>query len=225
LGPPLDNWTFDVNITTREPFQISGNLANGGVTLDLKLVGKGQEPALAGTARIVNFVTTLPFSTLRITNGFVYFTEDDPFEPQLNIQGESYIRNYRVNVYIYGPASDAKTIFSSEPPLPQEDIISLLATGTTTSELAGDNNVAASRAAALVAQKLWRSIFKKKPDPGEPKDSFLDRINVNVGAVDPKTGEQEVRAGFKLTENFQLVGDLDFLGNARAQIRFLIRLK
>ncbi len=225
LGPPLNNWTFDVSVTTLDPFQIRGNLANGGVTLDLELVGTGEEPALVGTARIVDFVTTLPFSALRITNGFVYFTKSNPFEPQLNIQGESNLRNYRINVYIYGPASDAKTIFSSEPPLPQEDIISLLATGTTTSELAGDNNVAASRAAALVAQKLWRSIFKKKPAPDKPKDTFLDRIDVNVGAIDPKTGEQEVRAGFRLTEHFQLVGDLDFLGNARAQIRFLIRFK
>ncbi len=225
FGPPLDNWTFDVSVTTREPFQISGNLANGEVTLDLQLVGKGQEPALAGTARIVNFVTTLPFSTLRITNGFVYFTKDEPFEPQLNIQGESYVRNYRVSVFIYGPASDARTIFSSEPPLPQEDIISLLATGATTSELTGDNNVAASRAAALVAQKLWRSIFKKKPDPDKPKDTFVDRIDVNVGAVDPRTGEQQVRASFRLNEHFELIGDIDFLGNARAQIQYLIRFR
>ncbi len=49
--------------------------------------------------------------------------------PQLNIQATSTLQDYNINVFIYGPRKDPKTVMSSEPPLPQEDIVALLATG------------------------------------------------------------------------------------------------
>ena len=52
-----------------------------------------------------------------------------------NIQATSTMQDYNIGVYIYGTADDPKTVFSSEPPLPQEDIIALLATGATASQL------------------------------------------------------------------------------------------
>ncbi|HEX9659140.1 MAG TPA: translocation/assembly module TamB domain-containing protein, partial [Rhodothermales bacterium] len=225
LDGPLANWNFDVAVTTRDPFLIRGNLANGGAVVDLKLVGKGADPVLDGSVRIVDFVASLPFSRLNVTHGFVYFSPDAPFEPNLDIQGESFLRNYRIRVYIYGSVRDAQTIFTSEPPLPQEEIISLLATGTTTAELTGDSSVVAGRAAALLAQKLWRSVFKRKRDTDEDPDPFMDRFDVDIGGVDPRTGEQEVRASFKMTDHFQLIGGLGFRGNARGEARYLIRFK
>lgn len=225
LDEPFANWTFDVAVTTKDPFLIRGNLANGGATVDLKLVGKGSGPSLDGSVKIVDFVASLPFSRLTITNGFVYFSKDAPFEPNLDIQGESFLRDYRISVYIYGPATDPQTIFTSEPPLPQEDIISLLATGTTTEELTGSSGVVAGRAGALLAQKLWRTVFKPKRKAGEEPNPFMDRFDVDIGAVDPKTGEQEVRASFRMTKRFELIGGLDIRGNARGEVRYLIRFK
>jgi len=55
-----------------------------------------------------------------------------------------------------------EAVFTSEPPLPQEEIISLLATGATRAELTGNNNVLAGRAATLLVTQLYRKFFKKR---------------------------------------------------------------
>lgn len=220
--PPLRDWTFNIAIKTKDPFAIRGNLANGSAIVDMSLVGNGKTPALDGMVRIENFVASLPFSKLQVTNGYVYFSRDEPFVPKLDIQADSSMRDYNIHAYIYGTADDPKTIFSSEPPLPQEDIIALLATGATSSEL-GSGDALAGRAAVLLFQRLYRKVFKAK-EPSE-NESFLSRVNVDVGGVDPRTGQQEVSTRFRLGENLYLVGDLDVGGNIRGQVKYLLRFR
>ena len=221
-APPLSNWKFALKIHTEDPFVIQGNLANGAALVDLNLGGTGKAPTLDGTVRIENFVASLPFSKLRITNGFVYFTKDDPFIPHLNIQATSNLQDYEVNVYIYGTAQDPKTVMSSEPPLRQQDIISLLATGATTANLNSGTGLA-GRAAVLLLQSVYHKIFKSKP-PDE-NESFASRFKVNVGGVDARTGQQDISSSFKLSPDLYLIGDIDVGGDLRATVRYLLRFK
>lgn len=222
-NPPLRDWTFDLAITSKDPFEIRGNLANGGAFIDLKLRGTGLQPYLEGSVRIENFVASLPFSKLNVSYGYVYFSADAPFEPRLDIRATSNMRDYNINVFIYGDPLEPQTVFTSEPPLPQEDIVSLLATGTTTQELTGSADVVAGRAAVLVFQKYYRKIFKKR-EPSE-KNSFFERFDVDVGSIDQKTGKQAATARFELGENFYLVGDLDVEGDFRGQLKYLLRFR
>ena len=159
--PPLRDWKFDVAIKTKDPFLIRGNLANGGAIVDLKLGGTGLHPGLQGLVRLENVEATLPFSRLEIAYGYLYFNPDDSLNPKIDLHGTSVIRDYTVHVYVYGTSLSPEAIFTSEPPLPQEEIISLLATGTTRQELTGNNNVLAGRAAMLLVQQLYRKVFKK----------------------------------------------------------------
>jgi hypothetical protein len=220
---PVADWTFDVAIKTHDPFMISGNLANGSVDTDLHLGGTGQKLTLEGYAEINNFTASLPFSKLEVPYGYVYFTKDDPFVPQLDIQGSSSMRGYDISVYIYGDPSNPLTIFTSQPPLPQEEIVSLIATGLTTSEITSNGNAVAGRAAVLAIQSLYRKIFKKS-EPTE-KESFLDRFQFDIGGVDPRTGRQDVSAQFQLSKRFYLIGALDVQGNLTGQVQYLIRFK
>ena len=223
--PPLRDWTFDVAIKTRpdDPFQIRGNLASGSASVDMKFGGTGLEPYLDGTVRVENLTASLPFSKLTVTRGFVLFKPEAPFEPTLDLQAESDMRDYHINAYIYGTASDPQVSLTSEPPLPHADIISLLATGTTASELTGSSDVLAGRAALLVFQQLYRKVFKKK-EPSE-QESLFERFDVDVGGVDTRTGRQEMSARFKLGENIYLIGDLDVGGEFTGRVRYLLRFR
>jgi hypothetical protein len=223
-SPPLRDWKFALKIHTKDPFLIHGNLANGSALVDLTIGGTGKAPTLEGSVRIENFVASLPFSNLNVTNGFVYFTKDDPFVPNLNIQATSTMQDYNINVYIYGTASDPKTVMSSEPPLRQEDIVSLLATGATTSNLNSGTGIA-GRAAVLLLQSVYHKVFKSKPPAGADNESFSSRFKVDVGGVDSRTGQQEVSSSFKLSKQLYLVGDVDVGGDLRGTIRYLIRFK
>src|SRR5262249_57927356 len=138
--------------------------------------------------RLRDVDATLPFSRLTLSYGILYFDPSDSFNPKIDMRGTSIVRDYTIHVYVYGTAFSPQAIFTSEPPLPQEEIISLLATGTTRQELSGSGsgNVLVGRAAMLVVQQLYRKIFKK----GQPtqSNSVFDRLQVDVGTVDPRTG-------------------------------------
>lgn len=225
LPPIMKDWKFDVAIRTRpeNPFKIRGNLANGSATADLRFGGTGATPTLDGTVRVDNFVASLPFSKLTISRGFITFGPDQPFEPKLDIQAESNLRDYRISAYVYGTARAPQLSLTSEPPLPQQDIISLLATGTTTAELTGSSDVLAGRAAVLLFTQLYRKVFKKK-DPVE-KDQALDRFDFDVGSVDNRTGRQEVSGRFKINDQYYLIGDLDVSGEFTGRVKYLLRFR
>ncbi|PYL26251.1 MAG: hypothetical protein DMF37_02820, partial [Verrucomicrobia bacterium] len=157
--PPFRDWKFDVAIRTKDPVAIRGNLATGGAIADLKLTGTGLRPELQGTVRLENVEATLPFSRLQVSYGFLYFDPSDSMNPRIDLQGTSVIRDYTVRVYVYGTLDAPETIFTSAPPLAQEEIISLIATGVTRAELSGNSNVLAGRAGMLLVQQLYRKIF------------------------------------------------------------------
>jgi autotransporter translocation and assembly factor TamB len=221
--PPIRDWKFDIAVTTKDPFQIRGNLANGGAVVDLHVTGTGLHPALQGVVRMQNVEATLPFSRLEISSGSLYFDPSDSFNPKIDLQGTSLIRDYTVHVYVFGTSLSPEAVFSSEPPLPQEEIISLLATGTTRQELVGNNSVLAGRAAMLLVQQLYRKVLRK----GEPtkSNSVFDKLDVDVGNVDPRTGQQTVTARLRLNEKFVLIGDLGVGGDFRGMVKYLIRFK
>jgi hypothetical protein len=223
LRPPLSNWTFDVAVKSKDPFLIHGNLTNGKANLNLKLVGTGVSPALEGIVRLDSFVASLPFSRLSIDYGFLYFSPENPFVPTLDIQGASSLRDYNIRVYISGTPSDPVSVFTSDPPLPQEQIVALLGTGATTDELTGRSEVLAGRAAVLLWQKISSKLFKRK----QPQDteSLLTRFQLDPGVVNPRTGRQEVSARFKATDQFYLIGDIDEQGGIRGQVGYLLRFK
>ncbi len=221
--PPVRDWKFDVAIKTKDPFLIRGNLANGEAVCDLHLVGTGLHPGLQGLIRLEHVEATLPFSRLEIAYGFLYFDPSDSLNPKMDLHGTSVIRDYTIHVYIYGSSLEPLAVFTSEPPLPQEEVISLLATGTTREELAGNNNVLASRAAMLLVQQLYRKIFKT--GQGTQSSSVFDRLDVDAGQTDPRTGQQQATARFKLNNQFVLVGDVEVGGSFRGMVKYVIRFR
>jgi len=221
-SPPFRDWKFDLAIKTKDPVLIRGNLATGEATTDLKLIGTGIRPALQGAVQLQDVEATLPFSRLEVSRGFLTFTPDDSMNPRIDLHGSSVIRDYTVRVYVYGTLLSPEVIFTSEPPLAQEEIISLIATGATRRELS-TGNVLAGRAAMLLVQQLYRKIAKK----GEPTESntVFNKLDLDLGTVDPRTGQQQATVRFKINDNIVLTGDVGVHGDFRGKLKYLIRFR
>ena len=222
--PPLRDWKFNVSIKTLDAFRITGNLANGEVTIDLNLGGTGLAPTLDGMVQIYHLRASLPFSRLDIDYGNIYFSKDlPPLNPILDLRGKSKVRDYDIDAYIWGDLLKPQTLFLSQPPLTQEDILTLLATGVTQSEIAQNPQLLAGRAGFLFVQKYYNKIFKRKES--FKQDSFADKLDVQIGNIDPKTGHESATARLRLSDHWQVIGDLDLTGGVRGQVRYLIRFK
>lgn len=223
LPAPFNEWTFDIAIRTGDPVRLIGNVARGNAVADLKLTGKGAQPVLTGAVRLEEMWIRLPFSRLNITQGSIQFNESQPFDPQIDVTGESITGNRIVQVFVQGRALDPKVRLTSSPPLPEGEIASLLATGVTTSDLTSSGDEAAGRAAFVVLKQTYRKLFRKSAlddDDDEPPRLSFD---FSVFGSDPD--RRGVSAIYELNPHWRLIGRVGETGTFRGLLHYLIRFR
>ncbi len=218
---PIRDWDIDVAIVTEEPFRVRTNFASADITTNLRLLGKGDRVFPVGDITLRDAFADLPFSRLDLKDSAIDFTEGSGFPGILSIRGETRIRDYRVRAIVSGNMNNVDYLLTSSPPMPEEEIMALLGTGVTREELVGSSEAAASRAALLLFDKLWRKIAKK--DWEDPKSMREKRLTFESGQVNPRTGRSLTTARLRLTDHFSLTGDADIDGDFRGLLHYLFR--
>jgi translocation and assembly module TamB len=125
---------FDkLRVEGRNALVMHNNLGDVVASVSLELNGEVKDPIIEG--RITATRGTLNFrnNPYEITRGLIYFPARRGVDPVLNIEGQAVIRGYRVTALLEGPVSHPTTSVSSEPSLPQADVVSLILTGTLSS--------------------------------------------------------------------------------------------
>jgi translocation and assembly module TamB len=119
----------DLRVEGRNALVVRNNLADLVASVSLQVNGPVKDPLVSG--RITATSGTLNFRNDRyeITRALMDWPAQRGSDPIINIQGESQIRGYRITVGLTGPLSQPQAIISSEPALPQADVVSLITTG------------------------------------------------------------------------------------------------
>lgn len=208
---PFRNWGIDLRVRSENPFLIRGNFATGRVDLDLRVGGNFGSPSPKGEVRISDLKAELPFSTLNVKRGFVKF--DGGMDPSLEIRGTAEPRPYQVNLFVYGRASNPQLVLTSNPPLAENEIMTLLATGTTTSGLENPQG-ASSRAMQLLAEELRRGRFAVGKQL-RPLLGLLDRVDFSLAEADPYTSESYSTATLMLTDRWFVSAGMGAEGDSR----------
>ncbi|MGI9240538.1 MAG: translocation/assembly module TamB domain-containing protein, partial [Verrucomicrobiales bacterium] len=123
----------------------------------------------------------------------------------------------------YGRISSPKTIITSDPPLPESEAISLLATGLKSSDLENSGALAGD-AALLLIDKIRRKFSKDSPLERRPGD-LRDTLSFKAGGIDPRTGKRSASASLELSDNVSISAALDVEGNYRGWVTYIIRFK
>ena len=213
MPEPFRNWPLDVLVRSEEPFLIRGNLATGDVTGSVRIGGTLGTPAPDGVLTIKDFRAALPFSTLSVSSGTATFTPATGFDPILDLRGTATPRPYEVTIYTYGRASDPQLVLTSNPPLPENEIMTLLATGTTTAGLENPQ-AASSRALQLLVEELRRGRFRFGKQL-RPVLALLDRVEFTLAEADPYSTESYSTATISVTDRWFLSAGLGATGDSR----------
>lgn len=123
----------NVRVEGRNALIMRNNLGNVVASVNLRLDGPLGAPIIAGRVTATSGTLNFRNSPYEITRGLVDFPGRLSTDPILNIEAESVIRGYRVRASLAGPLSQPQTIVSSEPALPQADVVSLILTGSLSS--------------------------------------------------------------------------------------------
>ncbi len=220
---PFRDWTFDVDIKTAQPFLLQGNVAQGSlVSRDLAVRGSGKNITLIGSAEVRNFKLILPFSTIEANSGTLTFRPDEIFNPELNVTGRTNVKGRQITLHAFGRLMNPETSFSSSPPMTEEQILTLLATGATPSEFTGEESTGAQRALVYAANELYRKIFGGRP--GINQDLFGGAISLESEGVNPATGEERTTATLDLHRNLEVRTSVETDGTFRGVLQYMIRL-
>jgi len=223
MPEPFRNWKLDVFARTDNPFLIRGNVATGSAVGEVRIRGSLGSPEPTGEVRVSNVRASLPFSTLTVRSGTLRFTPETKFDPILELRGIAEPRPYQVYVYVHGQASDPQLILTSSPPLPENEIMTLLATGTTTAGLE-DPQAASSRALQLFAEELRRGRFgigKRL----RPLLKLLDRVDFTLAEKDPYSSESYSSATLQVTDRWYLTASMGAEGDTRVLAIWRLRFK
>ncbi|MEO6041968.1 MAG: translocation/assembly module TamB domain-containing protein [Croceibacterium sp.] len=134
LGPP---WRYLIDATAPGGVMVTGMGLDSEWSADVRLRGTTENPIIGGEARVVPRQGFYSFagSRFEITRGVIDFDEVSPPDPRLNIQAESKLSNLDVFVSVTGNSSRSQVTFTSNPGLPEEEILTRLLFGDSITNL------------------------------------------------------------------------------------------
>jgi translocation and assembly module TamB len=119
----------DLRVEGRNALVVRNNLADIVGSVSLQINGPVKDPVISG--RITGTSGTINFRNDRYTVNrlLIDLPPRRNADPIINIQAESQIRGYRVSIGLNGALSQPQAVISSDPALPQADVVSLITTG------------------------------------------------------------------------------------------------
>jgi len=161
---------FDLTLIGRDALFVKNNIADLTASVDLRITGDANSPILIG--RITANEGTLFYRNEQylIRRGILELPAQLDRDPFINLQTEAEIQGYRVNLELSGELSDRAALslkVSSNPPLPQADIVSLITTGSFASVETGvtsPTQSGISTAAELLTDALVSSPIRRATD-------------------------------------------------------------
>ncbi|MGE5814725.1 MAG: translocation/assembly module TamB domain-containing protein, partial [Acidobacteriota bacterium] len=130
LPPWVAATALDIRLTSVGPLVVDQSVLKIEMVPDVQLTGTAGRPSLSGQVAIQDGGRIQAGGrTYRLTDSRLEFSPRAGLVPQLNVIGETRVSSYLVTLRIIGPANEIQTNFSSDPPLSERDVRSLLVTG------------------------------------------------------------------------------------------------
>jgi hypothetical protein len=121
---------YDVRISAPSTLRVQNNVADLVASADLRLQGTFDRPLLFGGADVERGEVTFDGRRYVVTRGTIDLSNPARFDPFLDVEVETRVRvpgeNYRVNVRLSGTFDKLVPTVSSDPPLPEGEVLALL---------------------------------------------------------------------------------------------------
>ena len=132
-------WRYLINARAPSRVDVDGMGLDSEWQADIQLRGTTSDPRIGGEARVVRGDYTFAGTRFELTRGRIDFDANVPIDPRIDIIAETERDGLDVTVRVQGNAQQPEISFSSNPLLPEEEILArLLFGGSITSLSATD---------------------------------------------------------------------------------------
>jgi hypothetical protein len=223
---------LDDNLVVRSP---QAHVRAGGM---LSLQGTVAQPILLGSIETQEGRITFRRHRFVLENVVVRFDDPRRINPYLDVRATTRIRTYDVTMWLSGRADDLTIRLSSEPPLPQEDLLALVTLGQTREELGSSGGLTfAGEAAQIISKELLGSessmpldiIELGKSDTGQQQFRVGKRINdrtlVTYSGSFAEGGQQKLRIEYQIFGPLLIAGEQGFSGSFGGDVVLRLRFR
>ncbi|HYJ81646.1 MAG TPA: translocation/assembly module TamB domain-containing protein [Allosphingosinicella sp.] len=206
-------WKLDLRLRADNRLFIAGMGLESEWSADLRVQGTTATPSILGEADLIRGTYSFSGQRFDVTRGHIQFTGQRPPNPRLDIVASADIKDVTVNINVSGSANNPQIAFTSNPGLPQDEIMARILFGGSVTEIS-----------ALQAVQLATSLNSLRGGGGglNPlgklrSSTGLDRLRI-LGADDTTGRGTAIAAGFYVSNDIYLEIITDARGFTATQI-------
>jgi translocation and assembly module TamB len=131
---PSNHIRLDVHVASSPQLNFQNAYAKLAGNVDLRLRGTVASPSLLGRVSITEGSATLAGTRYELQRGDIFFTNPVRIEPSIDLNATARVEDYDITLGLHGTLQNPAVTWRSDPPLPEADVVALLALGRTGSQ-------------------------------------------------------------------------------------------
>jgi translocation and assembly module TamB len=209
-SPFLRNLQFDIEAVSTPDARMEWPNAQLEADANLRVRGTWDHPILLGHIHVLSGDLFFRGSRYRVARGDVNFANPFQLNPDINVEASTTIQQYEVTLNFSGPANKLSLSFRSDPPLPNNDIITLLALGQTSSEaeVRSGGTGAGGGSTGFGASALLSEAISSQVGGRLEKLFGITRFRVDPGLTEVGSTGSEQNAAARITVEQQIARNL-----------------
>jgi translocation and assembly module TamB len=134
LDAPSNRIRLDVHFSSSPQLNFQNAYAKLAGNVDLRLRGTLAAPSLLGRISITEGSAVLAGTRYDLQRGDIYFTNPVRIQPSIDLNATARVSDYDITLGLHGTPQKMNVTYRSDPPLPEADVVALLALGRTGSQ-------------------------------------------------------------------------------------------
>ena len=128
---PSNHIRLDVHIASSPQLNFQNAYAKLAGNVDLRLRGTMASPSLLGRVSITEGSGIIAGTRYELQRGDIYFTNPVRIQPNIDLNATARVEDYDITLGLHGTPDKMAVSYRSDPPLPEADVVALLALGRT----------------------------------------------------------------------------------------------
>lgn len=242
----FDRTELNIQIKGSENISVDNNIARAPIRIrgDALVKGTLSNPILFGRLESNDGYIYFRNNEFRIVHASADFADPHRIKPILNLSAETLIKGYRIRMHLEGETDRFVLSLSSDPPLEEVDILSLLTVGQLGKQTKGlEGGIGASTATAFITGRQQDIIeeriraltgidrFQVEPYVSKTTGTIEPRVTVSERLIGDKVyvtyttsigsvEEQILKVEYLLNRNVSLIGTRDENASIGGDIKF-----
>ena len=131
---PSNHVRLDVHIASSPQLNFQNAFAKLAGDVNLRLRGTLASPSLLGAVSITEGSALIAGTRYDLERGDITFTNPVRIEPVIDLSATAHVEDYDISLGLHGSPQKLSVSYRSDPPLPEADVVALLALGHTANQ-------------------------------------------------------------------------------------------